>query len=76
MEIKKEQYNWTENAVIGLALLIKGGSIDSFGDQIQGDIFYEVGKHKENGMVAIIPTGRNQKHEFVNKIMKKNSKFN
>lgn len=76
MELIKEEYNWTDQAVIGLSLLILGGSIDSFGNKIKGDIFYEVGKHKESGMTAIIPTERNMKHEFFNGIMKRNNKFN
>jgi len=76
MEIKKEEYNWTEEAVVGTALLLQGGGIDSFGEQIKGDIFYEVGKHKESGMVAILPINRNQKHEFINDIMKRQNKFN
>ncbi|MBK7362845.1 MAG: hypothetical protein IPJ01_11155 [Micavibrio sp.] len=76
MELNKEEYNWTEKAVVGMALLIQGGSVDSFGEQIKSDIFYEVGKHKDNGMVAILPTDRNQKHEFINDIMKRTNKFN
>lgn len=76
MEIKREEYNWTEKPVVGMALLITGGSIDSFGDEINKDVFYEVGKHKESGQVALLPTGRNQKHEFVNDIMKRKNKFN
>ena len=76
MELNREEYNWTEQAVVGLALLIQGGSIDSFGEQIKGDIYYEVGKRKTDGMVAILPTERNQKHEFANDIMKRINKFN
>lgn len=76
MEIKREEFNWTEQEVIGMALLIQGGSIDSFGNRINGDVFYEVGKHKSSGMVAIIPTQRNQKHEFMNDVLKRENKFN
>ena len=76
MELNKEEYNWTDSAVVGMALLIQGGSVDSFGNQIDGNVFYEVGKHKETGMVAILPTERNQKHEFANNIMKRKNKFN
>ncbi len=75
-ELKKEEYNWTKKNVVGGSLLLMGGSIDSFGDQINGDIYYEVGKHKESGKVAILPTERNQKHEFTNDVMKHHNKFN
>ncbi len=77
MEINKEDFNWTGHPVVGIALILTNHeAIDSFGDPIKGDIFYEVGKHKESGKVAIIPTNRNQKHEFINDIMKRNNKFN
>lgn len=76
MELNKEEFNWTDKSVIGMALIIQGGSIDSFGNQIKSDIYYEVGKHKESGMVAILPTDRNQKHEFINEVMKSQNKFN
>jgi hypothetical protein len=72
----REQYNWTNEAVIGLSLLITGGRIDSFGHLIDENIFYEVGKRKSDGMVAILPTGRNMKHEFLNDVMKHINKFN
>ncbi len=68
MEINREEYNWIKKPVIGLALLLYGGSIDSFGNSIKGDIYYEVGKHKVDGMTAILPTNRNQKTEFKNDI--------
>ena len=67
----RQDFNWTEENVLGLAILIKGGSIDSFGEKIDGNIFYAIGKHKKTGQVAIFPTGRNQKHEFMNDVMKK-----
>lgn len=76
LKINKEEYNWTNKPVIGLSLLIMGGSIDSFGKAINGDIFYEVGKHKVNGGVVILPTEKNQKHEFFNDVLKKQNKFN
>jgi len=75
-EIKREEFNWTENPVIGTALLLMGGEIDSFGDKIKADIFYEVGKHRESEMTAILPTNKNAKHEFANSIMKRLNKFN
>ena len=75
-ELVREDYNWTEKIVIGTALLLMGGSIDSFGDSIKADIFYEVGKHKENGLTAILPTEKNQRHDFINSVMKRKNKFN
>lgn len=71
-----EDYNWTDEPVVGMALIIHGGSIDSFGDQIKADTYYKVGKLKTTGQVAIIPTERNQKHDFVNSILKRTGKFN
>lgn len=76
MEFNRDEFNWTEEAVVGLSLLLIGGEIDSFGDKINGNIFYEVGKHKITGKTVIMPTNRNQKHEFVNDIMKRKNKFN
>lgn len=73
---QKAEFTWTDKAVVGGALLITGGSIDSFGNKIDADVFYEVGKHKVTGQVAILPTKRNQKHEFTNSIMKRNNQFN
>jgi len=75
-EINREEFNWTEKPVIGTALLLMGGEIDSFGDKIKADIFYEVGKHRESDMTAILPTEKNAKHEFMNGIMKRQNKFN
>jgi hypothetical protein len=81
MEMNKEEYNWTDEPVVGMALLITGGSIDSFGEQIEGNVYYEVGKHKTDGMVVIVPTDRNQKHGFAkekvyNHLMKRANRFN
>ena len=76
LEINREEYNWTNQAVVGMSLLIIGGSIDSFGDKINGDLFYEVGKHKESGKVAILPTKKNQRHEFINDQLKRTNKLN
>ena len=45
--MKKEEFNWTEKPVIGLSLLVMGGAVDSYGNGINGDIYYEVGKHKK-----------------------------
>lgn len=53
--MKHTDFNWTEQAVIGLSLLMMHGSIDSFGDKISGSVYYYVGKHKKTGQVAIVP---------------------
>ncbi len=71
-----QEYNWTEKQVLGMALLLYGGVTDSYGEKIDANVFYEVGKHKENGKVAIIPTDRNQKHEFANEFLKRSNRFN
>jgi hypothetical protein len=76
MELDRSEYNWTDNPVVGMSLLIIGGSIDSFGDKINGNVYYHVGKHKVSGMTVILPTERNQKHEFVNSVWKKTGKLN
>jgi len=76
MEFKKEDFNWTDESVVGMALIIQGGQIDSNGDILNSNVYYEVGKHKETGQVAIIPTDKNQKHDFINNQMKKTNQFN
>lgn len=75
-DFRKEDFNWTEKAVVGMALLMIGGTTDSFGDKIMSNIYYEVGKHKTTGETAILPTKKNQKEDFVNNILKKQNKFN
>ena len=57
-EFKSEDYNWTNELVMGMALELMGGEIDSNGMPIKGMTFYEVGKHKENGKVVIMPTDK------------------
>lgn len=55
MDFIKEDYIWIDQPTGGQALLLKGGKNDSLGDQIKGDIFYQVGKHKVSGKAIIIP---------------------
>lgn len=76
MEFIREDFNFTEEPIIGQALLIKGGVIDSYGDNIHPFVFYEVGKHKTLGKTCIIPTTKNAKHDFINENMKKQNRFN
>lgn len=71
-----EDFNWTPEPVIGSALLIAGGETDSFTNKIDPYIYYEVGKHKISGMVAILPTKRNFRNEFAGDIMKKTGQAN
>ena len=56
MSFDKEDFKWTDKPVIGIALGIMGGSIDSFGKAINPLTFYNVGKHKESGKVVLIPS--------------------
>lgn len=76
MQFNKEDYNFTEKPIVGLALKIRGGSIDSYGNAIDGNTYYQVGKHKQTGQVVIMPTDQNQKHDFINDVMRKQHKFN
>lgn len=74
--LNRDDFNWTDNPVVGAALLIQGGSTDSFGNRIDGDVYYEVGKQKVTGQVVISPTDRNQKHDFANRILKEQGRLN
>ncbi len=76
MEFNREEFNWTEEPVIGLSLLIMGGSIDSCGNPIKGDIYYTVGKHKINGKVVILPSGKNIKDQYLDQLMKSQNRYN
>ncbi len=46
--------NWTAGPIIGAALLIMEGSIDSHNKPIEPTKYYRVGKHQKTGKVAII----------------------
>jgi len=78
--LKREDFNWCDDTIIGTALLLKGGIMDSFGNTVQGNVYYEVGKHKESGMVVILPTDKDFNKQFDNDLMnqqlKKDGKFN
>lgn len=76
MELVTADFNWCDRDIIGEAILQKGGSIDSFANEIDGDIFYRVGKHKTNGVVLIIPTDRNYKNEGLNEELKNSNRLN
>ena len=68
------EFNWTDEPVIGLCLM--DAEKDSNGIPINPDVFYRVGKHKVSGMLAIIATEKNSRHEFVNDVLKTQNKFN
>jgi len=74
--IIREDFNWTKETVIGLALKMQGGEIDSYANPIEDNVFYEVGKRKSDGMVVILPTGVSQKTKSLNKVLDKNMNNN
>ena len=50
----KDDINWIEKPVIGEAVKLIGGTIDSNGDAIVSLAWYNIGKQKVTGKVAII----------------------
>lgn len=72
--VEKLEFKWTDEPVIGLCLL--NAERDSFGELIVPYVFYEVGKHKLTGKLAILPTEKNMKTQFENAILKRQGKFN
>jgi hypothetical protein len=68
----EEDFNWTEEPVIGMALAIQGGTVDSNGNKLIGTAFYKVGKRKSDGVVALIPVLSKEKSEYVKKAQKEN----
>ena len=57
MKLEIQEFNWTQKPIIGLALSLKGGEIDSQGNKLIGDKMYAVGKHKKTGKVFIMEQG-------------------
>lgn len=51
-DLNKDEFNWTDEPVIGLTLLT--AEHDSLKNPIEAQEYYLVGKHKESGMLAII----------------------
>ncbi len=74
--IIKKDWNWCDDDIFGIALLVKGGITDSYGNAIDSHSFYAVGKHKITKHVAIIPTGRKLHHDMINDEMKRKGQFN
>lgn len=60
--------------MIGIVLM--NAVNDSHGNPIQPLEFYRMHKVKSTGMLIIEPTGVNQKHEFVERIWKREGKLN
>lgn len=73
-DIPESELSWTAKPIIGLVLT--NAEKDSNGNPINSMLFYKVGKHLPSGMLIILPTDRNMKHEFVNNIFKKTGKLN
>lgn len=70
----EEDLNWTDQPVIGLVLM--GAEKDSNGLPIDPMKYYNVAKVRFTGMLVIVATERNMKHEFMNDQLKKSGKFN
>ena len=63
-QLKEDELNWTDKLVIGMVLM--GAERDSFGGNINPMQFYKVGKHKISGKLAIVPTDKNMRRDFIN----------
>jgi len=74
--IIREDFNWTKETVIGLALKMQRGVIDSYGNRIEDNVMYEIGKRKTDGKVVILPTGDKPNKDFLNKKLNKDMKNN
>jgi len=76
-ELNRDEYNWLPKPILGLALIIYGAVTDSYKDPIDPNVYYEFGKSKiEGGKNVLLPTNKNQVHDFVNEQMKKTGRFN
>ena len=65
MKITKKDINWCDKPILGMALIILDkNAIDSTGKPVDPRRFYEVGKHKQSGKVAIVPTENYAKESF------------
>lgn len=70
----EEDLNWTDQPVIGLVIM--GAEKDSNGLPIDPMKYYNVAKVRSTGMLVIVATERNMKHEFVNDQFKNSGQFN
>ena len=74
--VNKDDYNWTE-PILGMVLVkFRGAVIDSYGKQIDENVFYVVGKSKNGGQNIIMPTDKNQKDDFLNDQLKDSGRLN
>lgn len=73
-DIPEEELRWTKQPIIGIVL--KNAEKDSDGNPIDPMKYYKVAKHKPSGMLIIIATDRNMRHEFINDVFKKTGKLN
>ena len=69
-------YTWTKELVIGTALLMLGGSVDSNKQPIKALTYYKVGKRKTDGKVVIIETAKNFKDVALNESLKRTGQLN
>lgn len=56
--MKEEDFIWVQQPIMGGALLVMQGEIDSRNEKIMFDSYYRVGKHKISGKVMIIPVDK------------------
>ena len=75
---REDEFVWGEKEVIGISLITVGyhGITDSDGNPISKTKFYKVGRHLLSNMLAIIPTTKDLKHDFINDLLKKQGRFN
>lgn len=76
LEINRDDFDWTKKPIVGMALLLHGGTVDCFKDKLDQHIFYEVGLHKVTKLAIVVPTKRNQKDEYINYLLKKQNRLN
>lgn len=74
----EEEFKWAEHPVIGMSLVMCGyfGITDSDGNPISKTRFYRVGRHVASNKIAIIPTEKDLKEDFLNDLLQKQGRFN
>lgn len=71
-DIPKEELEPMFDEIIGIVLTkFRGFKIDCNGDPINEDAFYKIEKYIPSGQIIVLPTGKNAKKEFFNKVMNK-----
>lgn len=66
--------SFTDEPVIGIVLM--NAERDSFGNPLNPDKFYWTGKHPKTGQIAIFPSQRNQREDFMNDNLKRKGQLN